>query len=127
MRAPFILVAVPLQIMFATAAQAVPGGQIDTMPTGRYTCETQGTDTSLVSVHIPEDDFRVRLSSSYSVDGKRGSYLLTGDRLVMTGGPFQGREFQRISEGSLRRLNAQGQPGDIICTLGSPRRSEADS
>ena len=126
MRARFILVAVPLQLLCATATQAVPGGQIGTMPTGQYRCEMQGGDASLASVHVPEADFRVRLSSSYSVGGQRGSYLLTGDRMVITGGPFDGQQFLRISEGSLRKLNSEGQPGNVICAIGSPGRTKAD-
>ena len=125
MRVRFTLVAMALQLLCAPVAQAVPGGHIKTMPTGYYRCEMLGSDTSLASVHVPGADFRVRLSSSYSVDGRRGSYLLTGDRLVITGGPFEGQAFLRVSESSLRKLNSEDQPGDIICALGSPGKVES--
>jgi len=63
------------------------------------------------------DDFRVLGSSSYVAGGKRGSYLLTGDRMVMTGGLFEGRAFLRTSVGYLRMLGADGQPGEVRCVL----------
>ncbi len=125
MRVRFTLLAMAVQLPFAPVVQAVPGGQIGTLPTGFYRCEMQGADTSLAPVHVPDNDFRVRLSSSYSVDGRRGSYLLTGDRMVITGGPFEGQEFLRISESSLRKLNSELQPGNIICSLGSAGKVEA--
>lgn len=99
------------------AAQAVPGGEIGTLPTGRYFCEKPGDVTGLVAVRVPEGDFRVLTSSSYAVNGKRGSYLLTGDRMVMTGGPFEGRAFARSSVGYLRQLESAGEPGEIRCVL----------
>ena len=98
-------------------ALAVPGGEISTLPTGRYQCERPGDVTGLVAVRVPEADFRVLTSSSYAVEGKRGSYLLTGDDLVMTGGPFEGRRFVRTSVGYLRGLAPDGKPGDLRCVL----------
>lgn len=87
------------------------------MPTGRYQCEKPGDVTGLVAVRVPEADFRVLASSSYAVDGKRGSYLLTGDDMVMTGGPLEGRRFLRTSVGYLRGLGPDGKPGDLRCVL----------
>ena len=107
-------------LAFATASVpvlAVPGGEIGTLPTGRYLCEKPGDVTGLIAMRVPEGDFRVLASSSYAVDGKRGSYLLTGKRLVMTGGTFEGRAFQRSSVGYLRQLGPDGQLGDMRCVL----------
>jgi len=103
--------------LLPSGAFAVPGGEIGTLPTGRYLCEKPGDATGLVAVRTPEGDFRVLASSSYAVDGKRGSYLLTGDRMVMTGGPFEGRAFLRTSVGYLRQLGPDGQPGESRCVL----------
>jgi hypothetical protein len=97
--------------------RAVPGGEIGTLPTGRYLCEKPGDVTGLIAVRVPEGDFRILASSSYAVDGKRGSYLLLGERMVMTGGPFEGRAFQRTSIGYLREIGADGQPGELRCVL----------
>ncbi|MCB2048035.1 MAG: hypothetical protein KDE32_07375 [Novosphingobium sp.] len=102
----------------APPAFAVPGGEIGTLPTGRYQCERQDDATGLVSIRIPEGDFRVRASSSYAAEGKRGSYLLTGDHMVMTSGPFEGRAFRRASYGSLREIGSSGEPGKVRCVLG---------
>lgn len=96
---------------------AVPGGEIGTLLTGRYLCEKPGDVTRLIAVRLPEADFRVLASSSYAVDGKRGSYLLTGNRVVMTGGPFEGRAFERTSAGYLRRIGPDGLPGEVRCVL----------
>jgi len=98
-------------------ALAVPGGEIGTLPTGRYLCEKPGDATGLIAVRVPEGDFRVLASSSYAVDGKRGSYLLTGDRMVMTGGPFEGRAFLRTSIGYLRQIGPDGHPSELRCVL----------
>jgi hypothetical protein len=111
---PFAALALGL---VAASASAVPGGEIGTLPTGRYLCEKPGDVTGLVAVRVPEGDFRVLASSSYAVDGQRGSYLLTGDRMVMTGGPLEGRAFLRASLGYVRELGPDGQPGEVRCVL----------
>ncbi len=116
LRLPFLAFALALACA-AAPVLGVPGGEIGTLPTGRYICERPGDITGLVAVRVPERDFRVLASSSYAVSGKRGSYLLTGKRLVMTGGPFEGRAFERTSVGYLRELGPNGQPGDLRCVL----------
>ncbi len=98
-------------------ALAVPGGDLATLPPGLYRCEKPGDILSLVAVRMEQDDFVLRPSSSYVVGGKRGSYLLTGDRMVMTGGPFEGRAFVRTSVGFLRMLGPDGKPGELRCVL----------
>ena len=115
-RLPFTAFVLAL-VSTSAPVHAIPSGEICTMPTGRYLCKKPGDVTGLVTVRIPEGDFRILASSSYAVDGKRGSYLLTGDHMVMTGGPFEGRAFQRISVGYLRQLGTDGQPGDVRCVL----------
>ncbi len=111
--------AAALALVIASApALGVPGGEIGTLPTGVYRCEKPGNLTGLDAVALPQDDFRVLASSSYAVDGKRGSYLLTGDRMVMTGGPLEGREFRRTSVGYLRLVGPDGEPGEVRCVLG---------
>jgi len=111
---PFAAIALGLA---AAGASGVPDGEIGTLPTGRYLCEKPGDVTGLVALRVPEGDFRVLASSSYGVDGQRGSYLLTGDRMVMTGGPFEGRAFRRTSLGYVRELGPDGEPGEVRCVL----------
>jgi hypothetical protein len=114
--------------MLAPAApiSAVPGGEIGTLEQGRYTCELPGDATGPVGLHVPEADFTVISASSYRAKGTLGSYLLTGDRLVMTNGPHRGQKFHRLSRGFLRRLNADGSDGDLRCVLGRRRADSPD-
>jgi hypothetical protein len=114
---PCRLVAAAALLLCNAVAHAVPGGEIGTLPTGRYQCEKPGDATGLIAVRVPDADFRVLASSSYAVNNVRGSYLLTGDDLVMTGGPFEGRRFVRTSVGYLRQLGPDGQPGEVRCVL----------
>lgn len=102
---------------------AVPGGLIDTLPQGKYTCELPGNAGGPVRVAASEFDFTVILGSSYRVDGQRGSYLLTGDLVQMTGGKLKGLKLHRISNGFLRRIDANGQDGELRCVLAAPGNS----
>src|SRR5688572_5769724 len=61
--------------------QAVPGGEIGTLLTGRYQCEKPGDIGGVTRIPLPDEDFRVITGSNYISGGKRGSYLLTGDRI----------------------------------------------
>jgi hypothetical protein len=102
---------------------AVPGGAIGTLEQGYYTCELPGDATGPAGRHLPEADFTVTSASSYRAGGTLGSYLLTGDRLVMTSGPHRGQKFVQVSRGYLRQLNADGSQGEMRCVLG--RRNSA--
>ncbi len=107
--------ALPVTIQSATAA---PGGELGTMPKGSYTCELPGDATGALGVRAPEEDFAVENGSAYTTTRGRGVYLLTGDRLVVTSGPFQGSIYRRQSGGFLRRLAADGSDSDLRCVLG---------
>jgi hypothetical protein len=101
----------------AGPASAVPGGDLGTLPIGLYRCEKPGDVSGLAAIRLAEHDFVLRRSSSYIAGGKWGTYLLTGDRMIMTGGPFEGRAFVRTSVGYLRMLGPDGQPGEVRCVL----------
>lgn len=106
--------------LFAAAsgsAGAVPGGEIGTLKKGTYICELPGDATGPAGIHVPEADFAIINASSYRAQGRIGSYLLTGDRVVMTSGTFEGQRFRRISEGFLRRIEADGSDGRMRCVL----------
>lgn len=96
----------------------MPGGQIGTLEQGRYTCELPGDATAAAGRHVPDADFTVISASNYRHNGRLGSYLLTGDRLVMTNGPHRGKKFHRLSRGFLRQLNEDGSDGLLRCVLG---------
>lgn len=108
-------------LALAAPASAVPGGEIGTLEQGRYTCELPGDATGPAGRHVPEADFTVVSASSYRASGRLGSYLLTGDDLVMTSGPHRGQKFHRISRKFLRQVAPDGSEGELRCVLG--RRS----
>ncbi|WP_185997198.1 hypothetical protein ACLIMP_12025 [Novosphingobium aerophilum] len=96
----------------------VPGGLIGTMELGQYSCEKDGTAGGPVGIRLPQYDFRVVSASNYKTpDGVRGSYLMTGDRVVMTGGELKGMRMHRMSKGFLRLTGPDGQDSDMRCIL----------
>lgn len=99
-------------------ALAAPGGELGTMPKGSYACELPGDATGALGVRAPDEDFSIENGSAYTTARGRGVYLLTGDRLVMTSGPFQGTMYRRKSGGFLRRLAADGSESNLRCILG---------
>ena len=96
---------------------ATPGGDLDTLPLGDYVCELPGDATGPAGHRVPAEDFTVVTASSYRAGEALGSYLLVGDQLTMTGGPHQGKRYRRQSGGFLRKLDEQGNPGDLRCVL----------
>lgn len=104
-----------LGALLACPAVAAPGGPIDTVHRGSYTCSLPGDATGPAGFPVPEEAFEVLNGSSYaSVEG-RGSYLLTGDMLVMTSGPKRGERFNRLSNNFLRKLAANGGESTLRC------------
>ena len=101
----------------------VPGGLIGTLGQGKYVCELPGDAGGPVRVPASEFDFTVINGSSYRSGRLRGSYLLTGDLVTMTGGKLKGVRFQRVSEGFLRRLGPNGTAGEMRCVRGTPGNS----
>lgn len=101
-------------------ASAVPGGPIGTLAQGRYRCELPGDALGAAGRAIPEADFTIVSASSYRSKGRLGSYLLTGDDVVMTSGPHRGQKFHRLSRGFLRRVGAGGQDTGLRCVLSGP-------
>lgn len=101
----------------------VPGGLIGTLPLGRYSCELPGDAGGPVRTPAAEFDFTVIHGSSYRAAGHRGSYLLTGDVVTMTGGKLKGLKLHRLSDGFLRRIEANGRDGELRCVLSSQARA----
>lgn len=99
-------------------AFAVPGGTLDTLPHGKYTCEKPGNALGAVGIHVPEADFTVINSSGYRTPQGTGIYLLTGDQLVFTSGPKKGVKFRRVSDGFLHLLAPDGSETTLRCVRG---------
>lgn len=110
----------------AVARQApppVPGGTIGTLPLGHYTCEKDGDAGGPVGERVPSLDFQVINFSSYKGDdGIRGSYLLTGDSVMMTGGKLKGEKLHRIAHTFLRLVGPDGNDTETRCVLTSRKR-----
>lgn len=103
-----------------SAPPPVPGGTLGTLSMGRYTCEKDGDAGGPIGTPVPTLNFQVAIYSSYKgVDGVRGSYLLTGDDVVMTGGGLKGLRLHRISPGFLRVVGADGNDSETRCVLTS--------
>lgn len=107
----------------ATMPPTVPGGPVGTLQLGKYSCELPGDAAGPIRVSATEFDFTVIHGSNYRAAGQRGSYLLTGDVVTMTGGKLKGLKLHRISSGFLRRIEANGQDGEMRCVLGTPGNS----
>lgn len=101
------------------APPPVPGGQIGTLTQGNYTCELPGDAAGPVGKVLPQYDFEVVGASSYKAGGVQGSYLHTGDRVVMTGGKLKGLKFLRVSDRYLRQIDDQGKETGMRCVLTS--------
>ena len=106
-----------LALACSSPALGVPGGEIDTLQSGRYACELPGDAAGLHRIRRPEHDFKVVSASSYVTDGKRGTYLLTGDVVVMTSGPFKGKRFIRKTDRFLRQTDRNGKEQSLRCVL----------
>ncbi len=104
-----------LGIFLATPALAAPGGPIDTVHRGGYACSLPGDATGPAGVPIPEEAFEVISGSSYATAEGRGTYLLTGDLLIITSGPKRGERFRRLSNNFLRKLAPDGTEGPLRC------------
>ena len=103
--------------LLATPALAVPGGEIGALRLGRYTCELPGDALGPRGEVKPNEGFAIVFGSRYQFNGVRGTYLLTGDRVVFTSGPRKGERYHRVSQGFLRRQNADGSDGDMRCVV----------
>ena len=66
-------------------------------------------------VHQPSADFTVLHDSVYRSSSGAGSYLLTGQLIVMTSGPKRGEHYRRLSDGFLRRLAPDGTETALRC------------
>ncbi|MEY4160904.1 MAG: hypothetical protein RLZZ136_1525 [Pseudomonadota bacterium] len=100
-----------------TPVHAAPGGVIATLPLGDFVCELPGNAEGPVGLRMPASDFTVLNASSYRTSSGQGTYLLTGDRLVMTAGPLRGSQYRAISPKFLRRLDGNSQDTRLRCIL----------
>lgn len=115
MKRPGTLPAILLALLLAAPAIAAPGGPIDTIHRGEYSCELPGDATGPAGHPVPEEGFEILSGSSYTSARGGGAYLLTGDLLVMTSGPKRGEKFNRLSSNFLRKLAPDGAESTLRC------------
>lgn len=106
---------IALAVLAAGPALATPGGPIDTLQQGTYVCELPGDAAGPAGLRQPHRDFTVINSSSYTAEGQRGTYLLTGDNVVFTSGPRKGQRYTRLSANFLREIGLDGEAGRLRC------------
>lgn len=102
-------------LMAALPATASPGGKLETLPQGRYTCALPGDALGEAFVVLPEKAFVIDNASTYRTDSGSGTYLLTGNLVQFTRGPMKGMRFSRTGNGTLRWIDETGKPGRVRC------------
>jgi hypothetical protein len=118
MKRPAPIRSLVLALMAATAptaAHAAPGGLLRTLLIGYWVCETKG-DAATAPVKLLADSFRIIPDSSYrTAKGVGGTYLLLGNDLVMTTGPFRARKYILVGQGILHPIDAKGRRTSDRC------------
>lgn len=99
----------------SAAAFAVPGGPIDSLLPGAFACEMPGDATNAAGYRVDAENFVIANSNSYYTPAGRGTYLLTGDDLVLTSGPKRGDKYHRVTDNFLRKLGPDGKQSALRC------------
>ncbi len=108
--------------LVSAPAMAVSGGKLGTLARGVYVCELPGDAASSRGVNVPEASFQVTNASTYWSEKGSGTYLRTGDNVVITSGPKKGERYDVQSERFLRKLDKDGNETGLRCIkLGSTR------
>ncbi len=102
-------------LVVASPALAVPGGPIGQLAPGDYQCEQPGHAGGAAGLRVASEDFEIVNANTYRTVTGRGTYLLTGDVLTMTGGPKYGQTFHRITSSFLRKTDASGADTTLRC------------
>lgn len=102
------------------AAIALPGsaaaqGALSLLPTGEYRCALPGSAAGRAWIDQPERDFTIVRASRYRSPRGVGTYLMTGERVLFTGGPLKGVALMRVSSKMLQEIAIDGQPGRLRC------------
>lgn len=102
-------------LALSAAAVAVPGGQIDVLAPAAYQCEMPGDANGPAGYRVLSEDITIVNSNTYYSGSGRGTYLLTGDLLVLTSGPKRGSRYTRLSDNFLRKQDATGKDSPLRC------------
>lgn len=93
---------------------------LEVLEQGRYACALPGDATGPALRSMGEHDFTVTLGSSYSSAAGDGTYLLAGDLLTFTRGPFKDESFRRTESGLWRQFDEKGGTGRLTCNRIGP-------
>jgi len=116
--AAFVCAGSSVAVAADEASLGPAAGRLMTLTLGSYQCERPGVPGEPGGVSDPAASFAVTSSSRYVAgDGTRGTYLFTGDTVTMTSGPLAGMRLVRLRGSFLRRIEANGVPGDLRCVL----------
>lgn len=96
-----------------TAPGASPGGMLGILRHGDWECALPGD----AFVPVPAEAFRIGTASSYINPAGDGIYLLRGTEVVFTRGPKKDQRFRVLGQNTLQKLNTDGSPSKLICTL----------
>ncbi len=106
--------------LLTAPAFATPGGPLGVLQIGTYICELPGDATGPAGLHQESANFDVINASSYRNAKGRGTYLKTGDIVVMTSGPKRGERYHQLSDNFLRRIGPDGSDSDLRCVRRVP-------
>jgi hypothetical protein len=99
----------------ALVSPAQAGGMVRALDDGVYQCALPGDAARSASVRTPSADFTVRNATQYETANGSGTYLASGTRVRFTSGPMKGTRMRIEGSRSLRKMNADGSPGKMIC------------
>ena len=110
-------------LAFMAAALSAPvaaQGPLSLLHTGEYRCALPGSAAGRAWVDQPARHFVIVRASRYRSANGPGTYLMTGDRVLFTGGALKGFTLKRISSGMLQEIGPDGKPGRLRCHRAGP-------
>lgn len=117
-----LLTAFAAALAAASPLLAQDGRMLRTMPHGSYQCALPGDASGDAYKVVDQANFSIGTASRYTSAQGGGTYLLRGNELVFTRGPKKGQQFKRVGTNQLRKMNADGSLGKLLCTKLGGRR-----
>ena len=104
-----------IALVFSPAA-ASAATDLGVLPQGRYDCWTAGHAAGPAVTGDPRHRFTIVHGSSYVSAEGGGTYLLAGDLLTFTRGPFKDIRLRRNRGGFWQQVARDGEPGRMKCS-----------
>jgi hypothetical protein len=108
----FAAIIVTLALPFVARAAS----DLAVLAPGRYACWTAGVASGPAVSDRPERSFTIVRGSSYESAAGRGTYLLAGDLLTFTRGPFKDQRLRRTKDGFWPEASRLGVLGSLKCS-----------